>query len=239
MRYASNESPINQLPAIVWILSLPMIASEAVFALARLGFMNNGMGGQGAALAMRQIAAERTAFLPSMLYRAWDAQTVMGAQLWRILTYSFISASFTQALFVVVFLLALGNMVGSVFRPLAVVALFFGSAIGGALVFTLCGLAFPRILNVALIGGYPAVYGLIGAFTFLIWVRLGQQNANRMRAFTMIAALMAFQLVFGIIFQDTTFLWIADIAGFATGFLLSFVLIPGGFREVVAQLRQR
>ncbi|MEY4697689.1 MAG: hypothetical protein RIT14_2117, partial [Pseudomonadota bacterium] len=33
--------------------------------------------------------------------------------------------------------------------------------------------------------------------------------------------------------------WVADLAGFATGFALSFVVSPGGWRRVVAKLRQR
>ena len=36
-----------------------------------------------------------------------------------------------------------------------------------------------------LYGGYPAVYGLVGAFTFLLWVRLGMEHTNRLRAFTL------------------------------------------------------
>ena len=51
--------------------------------------------------------------------------------------------------------------------------------------------------------------------------------------------LLAFQLVFGILFQDGSLTWIAEIAGFACGFLLSFVLVPGGIGRVMRQIRQR
>ena len=33
--------------------------------------------------------------------------------------------------------------------------------------------------------------------------------------------------------------WIAEVAGFAAGFGLSFVLIPGGVARVLRQIRQR
>ncbi|MFD2815130.1 hypothetical protein ACFSYD_13185 [Paracoccus aerius] len=69
-----------------------------------------------------------------------------------------------------------------------------------------------------LIGGYPAVYGLVGAFTFLLWSRLGAVHANRMRAFTLIGMLLAFQLVFGIVFGGAGYGWIAEIAGFERAF---------------------
>ena len=56
--------------------------------------------------------------------------------------------------------------------------MFFGSAVAGALAYTLVpGLQTP------LIGGYPPVYGLIGAFTFLLWVNLAAVGANKYRAF--------------------------------------------------------
>ena len=90
-----------------------------------------------------------------------------------------------------------------------------------------------------LIGGYPAVYGLVGAFTFLLWSRLGAVHANRMRAFTLIGMLLAFQLVFGIVFGGAGYGWIAEIAGFGAGFLLSFVLVDGGVQRVLRQIRAR
>ena len=60
-----------------------------------------------------------------------------------------------------------------------------------------------------------------------------------MRAFSLIGALLGFQLLFAILFQSADTAWIAEIAGFAIGFLLSFVLVPGGLARVVAHLRQR
>ncbi|AGT09126.1 rhomboid family intramembrane serine protease [Paracoccus aminophilus] len=239
MRPGNDQSPLNPVPAIVWILALPMIASEAVFGLALTGFLNNGLGGQGAALAMRQIAAEKSAFVPDILIRMWQLGIADPRQLARLVTYPFIHYTFTQALFVVVFLLALGNMVARVFRPWAVLVLFFGSAIGGALIYTLCAALLPQFRFAALIGGYPAVYGFVGAFTYLLWLKLGQENGNQMRAFSLIGMLLLFQLVFGIIFQDGNLTWIAELAGFASGFLLSFVLIPGGFARLMGQIRQR
>ena len=60
-----------------------------------------------------------------------------------------------------------------------------------------------------------------------------------MRAFTLIGMLLLFQLVFGILFQDGSLTWIAEVAGFISGFLLSFLLIPGGMERIRQQLRQR
>lgn len=243
MRPGFGESPLNPVPPVIWLLTLPVIATEAVFGLASLG-LTGGMGGgaisgPGAGLAMRQIAVEKTAFVPEMILRMWDMGNLNLQQALRVVTYSFVHMSLTHALFVAVFALALGNLVASQFRPWAVVALFFGSAIGGALVYTLAAGLFPQFRFQPLIGGYPAVYGFVGAFTFLLWTRLGQQNANRMRAFSLIGMLLLFQLVFGILFQNGSMVWISEISGFASGFLLSFLVVPGGFGRLRRQLRQR
>ncbi len=140
----------------------------------------------------------------------------------------------------IVFLLALGNAVSRVFRPWAVVAVFFGATVAGALIYTLIDVfVLPGTRISPLVGGYPAVYGLLGAFTFLLWTRLGAENANQLRAFTLIGALLGFQLVFGLLFGNAGYGWIAEVAGFCVGFALSFVLVPGGLGRVRRQIRHR
>ena len=60
-----------------------------------------------------------------------------------------------------------------------------------------------------------------------------------MRAFTLIGMLLLFQLVFGMVFGGTGYGWIAEIAGFAVGFGLSFLLVDGGVARAIRQIRQR
>ena len=233
MREGMNESPINQLPWVVWLLTLPMIASEAIFALGRVGLIGGAQG-----ITLRSNAIQLTAYEPQMVLRMWSMGTLDLGQAYRLLSFSFVHYSFVHALFVIVFTLALGNMVASNFRPLAVLALFFGSAIGGALTYTIFAGYYPGRIP-ALVGGYPAVYGLVGAFTFLLWTRLAAVHANRARAFTLIGMLLLFQLVFGLIYGGTGFGWIAELAGFGFGFGLSFLLVDGGMARALRHLRQR
>lgn len=233
MQTGQMQSPLNPLPPVLWVLALPIIATEAVFALGRIGVMG---GAQGAGL--RLSALRLAAYPPQLPGRMLGVGDVPAAQLYRLVSYAFVHASPVQALMVLVFLLALGNMVARVFRPWSVVALYLGSVIGGALIYS----AAAGMLDGGgpiLAGGYPGVYGLIGAFTFLLWTRLAQLHENRMRAFTLIAFLLGFQLVFAVVFGGIGLAWIAEIAGFAVGFLLSFVLVPGGVGRVLAQLRRR
>lgn len=222
-----KEAPINPLPLVVWALALPMIAMELVMSLGATGLTSDP-----AAIGWRLSAVEGFGFFPGIL-RAMVEQNVWPWQhVIRLLTYPFIHGSITHALFAVVILLALGKMVAEAFRAWAVLAVFFASAIVGACVYTLIPWAEQPIF-----GAYPPVYGLIGAFTFLLWVKLAGSGAQY-RAFSLIGLLLGVQLLFGALFGGTLE-WVADLAGFATGFLMSFVVSPGGAARVMEKIRQR
>ncbi len=223
-----DAHPLNPLPPVVWLLVAPIVLIELAFGAGARGFV-----GGSQAVGWRLAAFQDHAFSGQVLHWMISTGRYPPDQLMRLVTYPFIHANFTHALFVVVFLLALGKMVGEVFRAWAVLAVFFGSAIAGALVY---GLLLPEAPP--LVGGYPAVYGMIGAFTFLLWVRLGAVGENRYRAFTLIGFLLGIQLIFGILFGGGRD-WVADITGFVAGFALSFVVSPGGLARVRARLRHR
>jgi membrane associated rhomboid family serine protease len=228
MQRDRNAPPLNPLPPVVWALALPIIAMELV-----LGIGAQGMVGGEMAVGWRLDAVQRFAFSPELMRQMIEQGIYPPDQLVRIVTYPLVHANFTHALFVVVILLAIGKMVGEVFRWWAVLVVFFGAAIAGALAYTMVpGLIAP------LIGGYPPVYGLIGGFTFLLWVNLAAVGANRYRAFTLIGVLLGLQLLFGLVFGGG-WQWVADLAGFAAGFVLSFIVSPGGWARVREKLRQR
>lgn len=223
-----NTPPLNPLPPIVWLLALPLIAMELVLTLAERGLVGGPQG-----ISWRLQAVERFGLFPELLKYQWENGGQPVDELYRLVSYVLVHGSFTHALFAVVMLLALGKMVGEVFRWWGVAVVFLGSAAVGAAAY---GLLVPD--RVQLIGSFPAVYGLIGAFTFLIWTNLARVGANKFRAFSLIGALLFVQLVFGLLF-GAGWDWVADISGFAAGFLLSFLVAPGGLQRVLDQIRQR
>lgn len=228
MTHSHNESPLNPLPPVVIALFLVIVGVEIVFNLGARGLI-----GGPQAVGWRLGTLERFAFSSEIF--AWMQQSGRWPveHVLRAVSYPFVHASFTHALFAGVMLLALGKMVGEAMGSLAVVAIFFVSAAGGALVYAL------TVASTApLIGAFPAVYGLIGGFTYMLWLRLGQLGENQIRAFTLIGFLLAIQLIFGLRFGANAE-WVADIAGFAIGFGLSTVLAPGGWAKLVDRLRQR
>ncbi len=223
-----SESPFNAIPPVVIGLFVVIVLVEAALTLAGRGII----GGQ-AGIGWRLAAIEDYGFSPAV----WDQVTVQGNWSFdiikRFVTYPFVHGSFTHAIFAAVLLLALGKYVGEVFHPVAVLIVFFAASIFGAVVY---GILIRE--NYPLFGAYPPVYGLIGAYTYILWVRLAKSGQNQLRAFRMIGLLMALQLVYALLFggQPT---WVADVAGFVAGFGLSILVAPGGWPAFLRRVRQR
>jgi len=220
-------SPVNPLPPVVVALFLMIIGIEATMTLAARGIIG-GPGGIG----WRLDALQSYAFSGVIFDWMWSNSQWPMDHLIRFVSYMFIHGSFTHALFVCVMLLALGKMVGEAFSGLATLCVFIISGVVGAL-------AYAVFLDdqAPLIGGFPGVYGLIGSFTYLLWLRLGQMGAQQVQAFSLIGFLMGIQLIFGVLFGVQND-WLADVFGFATGFALSFVVRPGGIAKLRDKMRR-
>jgi membrane associated rhomboid family serine protease len=221
-----HNGPVNPLPPVVIALFAVIMGIEVMFTAGTQGLLGGPQAIGWRLGAMQGYAFSSEIFQWMLTNNRWPLE-----HLARFVTYPFIHANFTHALFAGVMVLALGKFVCEVFRGWAVLAVFFGASVGGALIYgLLAGSPVP------LVGAFPGVYGLIGAFTYLLWLRLGQEGGPQIRAFALIAFLMGIQLVFGILFggsQD----WIADLAGFVLGFALSFAVSPGGFARLREKIR--
>ena len=229
-----NAPPLNPLPPVVWLLALPIIAVEVVVSAGA-----SGLVGGPYAIGWRLQAMQLFGFAPDYFRQALTAQHYPLDFFWRLVSYPLISTDVTTTLFVVVILLALGKFVGEVYRWWALLLTYLVAAIAGAVAYA----AVP-VAHAGLLGGYPADYGLIGAYSFLLWVRLVGTGDNQFRAFRLIGFLLAFQVlmaVAGIVYygleQGTSWNFVADIAGFAAGFVLAFVVSPGGWGRVLAKIR--
>lgn len=227
MHHGYNEHPVNPLPPVVWLLAAPIILGEILFGLGTAGLAGD------AATGWRLEALQRFAFDPEMFRRMLANNIWPWRQVARIFTYPFVHASLTHAAMAIVFILALGKFVGEIFKPAAVAAVFFGAAIVGGLVYALL-----PFTSMALYGAYPGAYGLIGAFTWILWMRIGGNPQHRARAFSLIGMLAVVQVVFAALFGGSSD-WIAEFAGFGAGFGLSFLVAPGGWKRTLQRLRKR
>ncbi|CUH54323.1 rhomboid family intramembrane serine protease [Shimia marina] len=228
MSHPDDQSPVNPLPPVVTALFLLLAGVEAALWLG-----SQGIVGGPTSVGWRLEAIQRYAFSADIFdwmvaTGQWPMEHVI-----RFVSYLFVHGNFTHALFGGVLLLAMGKMVGEVFSGAATLAIFLCSGAVGAL-------GYAVVLNsaVPLLGSYPGVYGLIGAFTFLLWTRLGAVGAPQARAFSLIGMLVGIQLLFGLIFGGNPD-WVADVIGFGTGFCLSFALTPGGWQRIREKIRRQ
>ncbi len=223
-----EPSPVNSVPPLILAIAMLILGIELIFQIGVRGMLG-GPDAVGWRLeAIRDYAFSNRGF-------AWMLQAgeIRFDFVRRLVTYPFVHSGMIEALFAMVMTLALGKFVGERMAHWAVFILFFVSAAVAAIAY---GLILPD--GPGLIGAFPGVYGLIGGFTYLIWLQLGQLGQNQARAFSLIGFLMGIQLIFGIMYGADK-QWLADVVGFATGFVLSIVLVPGGFRRLHEKLRQR
>ncbi|SDE35099.1 rhomboid family intramembrane serine protease [Limimaricola pyoseonensis] len=224
--HAPIEGPFGTIPPLILALAAAMAVIEVAFSLGATGLV-----GGPQAVGWRIAAIEGWSVVPAALDRLmvqWD-WPVAG----RFLGYPFLHHGPVHAMFAIALLLALGKFVGEVLHPLSLVVLLVASTLVGALAYGLgVGANYP------LIGAYPMVYGLIGGFTYLMWLKIGRGGGNRLAAFRLIGVLMALQLVFGLMFGGDP-AWVADAAGFIAGLVLSPLLAPGGASAFLERMRAR
>lgn len=223
-----SEKPINDLSPVVIGLALLIIGAEAAFQLANAGLIGGPRG-----LGWRMEAVGRFGFSPAVLDRVlvqgdWSVDMLM-----RFVTYPFVNGEIVQTAFCAALTLALGKFTSEYFGGLKVLAIYLVTAIIGAVVY---GLLVDG--NAPLLGGFTPAYGLIGAYTYVLWLRLGQAGENQLLAFRLIGFLLALQLGFGLIFGAGQS-WIAELSGFVAGFVLAVPLAPGGWTMLLARMRQR
>lgn len=227
MHQDHNAPPFNPMPPVVWVLFLILMGIEVVFTLGEQGIVGGARAVGWRLGAISDYGFSGVAFDWMVKNRQMPFEYVI-----RCFSYMFLHGSFTAAIFSGVILLAMGKLVGEVMGQLAVVILFVFSGVFGVVIF---GLLTDQAW---LIGAYPSVYGLIGAYTFLLWQRVAGQGMQQLKAFRLIGFLMGIQLIFGIFFvtgQD----WVAELAGFVCGFALSVIVMPGGLARLRTAIQRK
>ncbi|SDW30866.1 rhomboid family intramembrane serine protease [Roseicitreum antarcticum] len=229
MQDPSPQTFLNPLPGVVWLLLIPLIGIEAVLLLGENGLL---AGISATAAGWRLEVLARAGFAAELQHWMWETGRSPARVLLRYLSYPFIHAGPLHAGFVAVLLAALGKSVAGGMRPWPMLALIVVSVLAGALAF---GAFAAR--EAWLLGAYPAIFGLIGAFTWQGWA-VARDRAAQIRAFGLIATLLLARLGFGLMIESGG-LWIADLAGFAAGFAVTPILMPGGAARALATLRRR
>jgi membrane associated rhomboid family serine protease len=222
------ESPFNALPAVVVVLALLIVGIEAVFQLANYGIIGGPRG-----VGWRVAAVEEYGFSSAVLERVLVRGDYSFDMLKRFVTYTFINGQIIQVAFCTALILALGKFTAEYYGSVKVLLIYVVTSVAGATVF-----GYFVESRYPLLGAFTPVYGLIGAYTYVLWLRLGRAGESQIKAFRLIGFLLMIQLVFGLIFGGNS-QWISELTGFATGFLLSILLAPGGWNSLVIRMRER
>ncbi len=222
------ESPINALPPVVVGLTLLIVGIEVAFQLADAGILGGARG-----IGWRHAAIEEYGFSAAVLDRVLVTGDYTFDMLKRFVTYPFINVQLTQFAFCAALTLALGKFTAEYYGSVGVLLIYAATSAAGAVAYgMLVEGTYP------LIGGFTPVYGLIGAYTYALWLRLGRAGENQILAFRLIGFLLLIQLIFGLLF-GTNKAWIAELTGFAVGFVMCVILAPGGWSALVHRMRQR
>ena len=214
---------VNPLPAAVIILVLIVVLGECYMA----GAEANLWGRSDARISL----IRHVAFLPEVFQRSLSAGIWVPELFLRLITYPFVHGSLIQAIFASVFTLAMGKFVGEVLGNFAIILIFFTSAIFAAL-----GYAFLTDDSFPLFGGFPAAYGLIGAFTFVLFSKSFGILSQQFLSFRLLAILMIINISFAL-FQSGPALWVAELSAAVTGFVAATIIHPGGIRLIIGKFR--
>lgn len=223
-----GESPFNSIPLAPLVLVLAIAGVELALTAAANGWIGGARG-----VGWRAGLFGELQFYPDIMTQIFERGRGSLDYYKRFVTYPFVHLSFTHALWACVLLLAIGKFVGEVFKPLPFLILFFASSAFGAAIYGVISWQ-----NTQLVGAYPGVYGLIGAYTYLMWLALGRMGENQLKAFQLIAVLLGLLLVYSILFGSSP-TWIAEVAGFAIGFAIAPLLAPGGWPAFLERMRNR
>ena len=226
-----NPAPVNPLPPAVVALVLVIIGS-------RDGDLYPGMRAALSAARGHRLAVGCDAVL-RVLGRylgldvgersQWPAEHLI-----RFVSYIFVHVAFTQALFVCVFVLAMGKMVGEVMGDLAMVLIFVLSghrsgALGyGLLVNGAC--AADRRVSGGVRSDRRVYFSAVAVAVALV-------GAQQSRAFTLIAFLMGIQLLFGLLFGGYQGLGCRSVRLCHRVRLCRSFLAPGGWTSIRNRIR--
>ncbi len=210
-----NASPVNPIPPVALIFPMLIFGVEIVLQAAEHGLIGGPL-----AIGWRLGLTQNYGFYDVIFEHMRENRDYSFANLLRLVSYSAVHASLAHALIASVMILALGKKVVEDFSGAAVLIIVPLSILVSALAYGLIDNS-----TVPLVGAFGAVYGLLGAYTWILWLQLDGKGRARWAAFRLIGFLMALQIVFYFLAGGQRD-WIANFAGFLAGFALSFVLAP-------------
>ena len=223
-----DKSPVNPLPPVVIALVLILGVIELVLSGADHGILGGPEG-----IGWRTTAIETFGFFTSVFDWMIENSRFPIHHVWRFITYAFAQPDPMQTVFVAVFVLALGKYVAENLGQRAVLAIFFVAAVVPALIYGAISTS-----RVPLIGGYPPAFGLVGAFVYVLWMRLRASGQDGRVALVIFAFFTLVQVGYGLWFSPSI-VWITQLLGLWIGTAMGWLLFPGRLGRILERVRSR
>ena len=132
MSEQQNQPILNEMPSVIMALFLLVVGIEGFIVLGEQGMLGNRYG-----LGMRYGLINQFGLFPAALNTQIETGVFSWFELKRYISFTFIHGSSVGTAISCALLLAMGKFVGSVFSNVATLIVFIGSAIGGALMYSL------------------------------------------------------------------------------------------------------
>ncbi|MEX0969251.1 MAG: rhomboid family intramembrane serine protease [Paracoccaceae bacterium] len=225
-----SHSVLNPISPILLIIAGAALLLEALFQLT-----DRGIVGGDAALAWRLEAIQTYGFFDSVFEHfrtnGLEAFLHQPALALSFFTYPFLHWSIPDALIGAAIFVAFGRMVSLRFSIWATLVLF----VAGTFV---AGLAFGIVSSSRqpMIGLFEPSCALIGGYCWTEYRFRKFQGEPVWPAFRILIFLAIFNVALYLFFEPRDY-WVGQLAAFAAGFWLSYVLAPGAARRIVQRLR--
>jgi Rhomboid family len=216
-----NASPVNPVPPVALILAAPIVLIELVLQLAEAGLI----GGPDA-IGWRIKLVQEFAFFDTIWEAMLQTRHVQPDWIWRFFTYPFISSNFGEAMVGSVIVLGVATYLGKRFGPHKILLGFFGPTAVAAVAYGLAGDA-----PLPLMGPFPAAFGLLGVYSFLLWAKERFAGGSGWGAFRLVGFLITLHVIRWLIFGHGKAVF-AEFVALMTGLALSLYITWTG-RQLV------
>jgi len=204
-------------PALVWAMAGAFVAVEAALSASDAGLLPSGL----------RVAAYRQFAFFDLYFDAMLAGHAVPAQLWwSFVTHAFLHGGLLHLAMNTAVFLALGAHLVRAVGEAAMLALFFGTAVAGALFFGL--LADTGTSFVPMVGASGALFGFLGAMKRWEWRYLAAHDLPKRRFWSTVLALTAVNvaLSLGFVGGGGGVAWQAHLGGFLAGWLAAPLMTP-------------
>ncbi|SDZ89624.1 rhomboid family intramembrane serine protease [Rubrimonas cliftonensis] len=202
-------------PPIVWAMAAVFVVLETTLTLSDIGVLPRGL---------RWTVYRYVAFY-DIYFEAWrSGQNVPLAFYWSFVSHAFFHGGMLHLAMNTGVFLALGTHLCRAVGERAMLALFLGAAVVGALFFGL--VADTGLEFVPMVGASGGLFGFLGAMKRWEWRHVVAHALPRRRFWSTILALTAVNVLLSVSLTGGGVAWEAHLGGFIGGWLAGGLLTP-------------